>query len=145
MTAHELAYSLIAEGRIASVRGDKAEQLRCFRRAVINQGHWLEPDKYLMLLRTMVVLEVQLQDYTSALQTFDLLTATRSGRKVAKDLVEPIKTIRAMVEGDGDLAPPWSFASMEMTIEREGRVLIDDVGSQGDFISETEDAGERPE
>jgi len=119
--SHELAYSLIAEARIASVRGDKAEQLRCFRRAIINQGHWLEPDKYLMLLRTIVVLEVQLQDFTSALQTFDLLSSTSSGRKLAQDLVEPIKTIRAMVEGGGDFAPPWAVAGIEMTIERNQR------------------------
>lgn len=144
VTANELAYSLIAEARIASVRGDKAEQLRCFRRAIINQGHWLEADKYLMLLRTIVVLEVQLQDFRSALQTFDLLSSTRSGRKAAQDLVEPMKTIRAMVAGGGEFAPPWAVASIEMTVERKGRVLIDDVGSQGDFISETEDAGERP-
>ena len=147
LNAYELAYSLIAEGRAASVRGDKAEHLRVFRRAIINNGRWLERGKYLMLLHAIAVLEVQQKDFASALQSYDLLTATKPGRKLAKNLDEPMQSVRAFVASGADIAPPYKVADMEMTIEHEGRILMQDVGFRDDYFGETaaEDAFELPE
>jgi len=135
--AYELAYSLIAEGRIASVRGDKAEHLRVLRRAVINDGHWLERDKYLMLLHSIVVLEIQQQDFTSAVENYALLTETRPGRKLAEDLEEPAQSLQAFLASGGDFPPPYKLADVEMTIEHEGRVLRQDIEFRDDYFGET--------
>ena len=136
--AYELAYSLIAEGRVASVRDDKAEHLRIFRRAVINHGHWLERDKYLMLLHAVVVLEVQQQDFASALENYALLTKTRSGKKLAEGLEEPMQTLQAMIESGNEFAPPYRVADVEMTIEHEGRILRQDIDFRDDYFGEIE-------
>jgi TonB family protein len=145
--AYELAYSLIAEGRVASMHGDKAEHLRVFRRAVINDGHWLERDKYLMLLHSIVVLEVQQQDFTSALENYALLTETRPGRKLAEGLDEPMQSLQAMLASGGDFPPPYKVADVSMTIERAGRVLRQDVNFRDDYFGEiaSEDVNEREE
>jgi TonB family protein len=117
LTAVELAYSFIAEGRIAAARGDQVEQLRCFRRAMINQGHWLERKSYLNLLYATIVLEIQQQDFTSALRDYVFLTETKAGRKIAANLEEPIQAIRALVESDSNIAPPYMVANVEMSIK----------------------------
>ena len=142
MGAYELAYSLIAEGRVASVRGDKAEHLRVFRRAIINHGHWLERDKYLLLLHTIIVLEVQLQDFASALENYALLTKTRPGRKLAEGLEEPMQSLQAMIESGSEFAPPYRAADIEMTVEHEGRILRQDVDFRDDYFGETHELDE---
>ena len=147
MGAYELAYSLIAEGRVASVRDDKAEHLRIFRRAIINDGRWLERDKYLMLLHAVVVLEVQQQDFASALENYVLLTETKPGKKLAEGIEEPMQSLQAMLESGGDYAPPYRVADLEMTIEHEGRILRQDVDFRDDYFGETatEDVNPREE
>ena len=137
MDAYELAYSLIAEGRVASVRDDKAEHLRIFRRAIINDGHWLERDKYLMLLRAIVVLEVQQQEFASALENYALLTKTKPGEKLAEGLEEPMRSLKAMLESGADFAPPYRVADVEVTIEHDGPILLKDINFRGDFFGET--------
>jgi TonB family protein len=137
MGAYEFAYSLIAEGRVASVREDKAEHLSIFRRAIINDGHWLERDKYLMLLHAIVVLEVQQQEFASALENYALLTKTEPGKKLAEGLEEPMRSLEAMLEGGGDFAPPYTVADVEMTIERKGLILRQDVDFRDDYFGET--------
>jgi len=141
--AYELAYSLIAEGRVASVRGDKAEHLRIFRRAIINHGHWLERDKYLMLLHAIVVLEVQQQDFASALENYSLLTETRPGKKLAEGLEEPMQSLKTMLASGGDFPPPYRVADVAMTIEHKGRILAQDIGFRDGYIGDLEDAEER--
>ena len=121
LTPYELASSFIVEGRVAAERGNQAEQLRCFRRAMLNQGRWVARETYLKLLYAAAVLEIQQQDFASALRDYELLTETRTGRKIAVDLEEPIQAVRALVESDGNVAPPYMAANMEMSIERELR------------------------
>ena len=121
LTPYELASSFIVEGRVAAERGNQAEQLRCFRRAMLNKGRWVARETYLKLLYAAAVLEIQQQDFASALRDYELLTETRTGRKIAADLEEPIQAVRAVVESDGNVAPPYMAANMEMSIERELR------------------------
>jgi tetratricopeptide (TPR) repeat protein len=134
LSVFELAYSFISEGRVAGERGDKVEQLRCFRRAMLNQGRWLKRENYLKLLHATVVLEMQQQDFASALRDYELLTETSTGRKIAVDLEEPIKAVRAMVESNGNIPPPYMVANMEMSIEQEARAYsgYDDTSIQPD-------------
>ena len=119
LTAVELAYTHIAEGRICEARGDKEGQLRHFRRALINDGRWLGRNDYLKLLHAAVVLELQLRDYSSALRDYRILTETEVGRKLAADVEEPMTMIAAAVEKGAELPPPWSPAGMEVFIVRE--------------------------
>lgn len=136
LSAYELAYSLIAEGRVASVRGDKAGQLQAFRRAVINNGRWLEQDKYLMLLHAMAVLEVQQNDFSSALNTFALLSKTAAGKKLAEDLEQPMQAVQAHVAAGGNFAPPYAVSNLEITIEIDRRILSQDVDFRDDYFGE---------
>ena len=119
LTAVELAYTYIAEGRICEVRGDREGQLRYFRSAMINDGRWLGRKDYLKLLHAAVILELQLKDYSSALRDYRILTETEVGRKLAADVEEPMTMIAAAVENGAELPPPWSPAKMEVFIVRE--------------------------
>ncbi len=121
LNAFELAYTYIAEGRIAAERGDSAHQLRCFRKGVLNDGRWLSRNDYLKLLHAVVILEIQQEDYSSALRDYALLTQSAPGREMAADLEEPIQAIEAFVESKGDVAPPYTAANMELLVRHEGR------------------------
>jgi TonB family protein len=121
LTASELAYSYITEGRIYAEEGDKAGQLQCFRKAMINDGRWLDREDYLKLLRASVVLELQLEDYSSALRDHALLSETGVGRKLAADLEEPIRVLESMVASDRvELNQPYAPAEIEVFIQHEG-------------------------
>jgi len=119
LTAVELAYTHVAEGRIFGARGDKEQQLQQFRRAMINDGRWLGRKDYLKLLHAAVILELQLKDYSSALRDYLILTETDVGKKLAADVEEPMSVIAAAVENGAELPPPWSPAEMEVFIVRE--------------------------
>ncbi len=119
LTAVELAYTHITEGRIYGARGDKAGQLEHFRRAMINDGRWLGRNDYLKLLHATVILELQLKDYSSALRDYMILTETDVGRKMAVDVEEPMAKIASAVENGADLPPPYAPAALEVIIERE--------------------------
>ena len=141
LTAFELAYSLIAEGRAANERGDKVEQLRLFRKAVINHGRWLERDKYLKLLRAIVVLEIQQHEFASALRDYELLTETGPGRGIAADIGEPILAVRKLLAGGGDFPPPYIVANIEVTIEHATRVRDKDIEFRDGYFGEQEEVG----
>lgn len=119
LTAVELAYTYVAEGRIYEARGDKEKQLQHFRRAMINDGRWLGRKDYLKLLHAAVILELQLKDYSSALRDYRILTETDVGKKLAADVEEPMSMIAAAVENGTEFPPPWSPAEMEVFIVRE--------------------------
>ncbi|HSM30200.1 MAG TPA: energy transducer TonB [Woeseiaceae bacterium] len=119
LTAVELAYTYIAEGRIHGVRGDREGQLQRFRRAMINDGRWLSRKDYLKLLHAAVILELQLGDYSSALRDYRLLTETNVGRKLAEDIEEPMTRIVTAVENGAELPPPYTPAELEVFIVRE--------------------------
>ena len=138
LTAYELAYSLIAEGRLASERADKVEQLRLFRRAIINDGRWLERDKYLNMLRAIVVLEIQQQELASALQHYEMLVETGLGRGKAADLAGPIQIVRELL-GGGEFPPPYVVANIAVTVEHDARIRDKDIGFRVDGVVEQED------
>jgi len=121
LTASELAYSYITEGRIYAEKGDKVGQLQHFRMAMINDGRWLNREDYLKLLRASVVLELQLEDFSSALRDHALLSETGVGRKLATDLAEPIQVLEGMVASDRvELSQPYAPAEIEVFIQHEG-------------------------
>jgi len=120
LTASELAYSYITEGRIYGEKGDKVGQLQRFRKAMINDGRWLKRDDYLKLLRASVVLELQLEDFSSALRDYALLSETGAGRKQAADLEEPIRVLESLVANDRvELRRPYVPAELEVLIQHE--------------------------
>ncbi len=119
LTAVELAYTYIAEGRIYGARGDKQGQLAHFRRAMINDGRWLSRNDYLKLLHAAVILELQLKDYSSALRDYTLLTESNVGKKLATDIEEPMARIKSAVENGAELPPPYTPAELEVFIVRE--------------------------
>lgn len=121
LSTFELAYSYIAEGRIYGEKGDKSGQLRCFRRALLNEGRWLPRDDYLKLLHATAILELQLNDFSSAIRDYALLNETAPGRELGASLREPMLTVETMVAERADPDPPYMAANMEVLIRREGR------------------------
>ena len=119
LTAVELAYTYVSEGRIHGARGDKEGQLALFRRAMINDGRWLSRNDYLKLLRASVILELQLRDFSSALRDYGILTETDVGRKMAADIEEPMAKIVSAAENGVEFPPPYTPAEMEVFIVRE--------------------------
>ena len=67
----------------------------------------------------VVLLEIQKEDYASALRDYALLTESPSGRKSAADLEDKINVISTMVENDSRVGPPFMVADLEIDIERE--------------------------
>jgi hypothetical protein len=119
LTVFEQAYTNIAAGRVAAGHGDRVEQLRLFRKAMLNRGRWLENSSYRYLLYSAVVLEIQEEDFASALRDYALLTETSTGREIAADLDEPIRLVRSIVDGDSSVTPPFMVADMEVSVKRE--------------------------
>ena len=119
LTALELAYINIVDGRIAGQRGDRSAQLSFFRKAMLNDGRWVEDKTYRRLLYASVVLAVQQEDFASAIRDYDILTSTEAGRRMAADLDDPIRAIRAMVKGDHSIAPPFMVADIQVTVKEE--------------------------
>ena len=119
LSAFELAYSYLAEGRFHGMRGDRAAQLHSFRLAMLNDGHWLARDNYLATLRATVILEIQEQDFASAIRDYDLLVQSGTGRRLADDLAETIESLRAHVESHEHDAAPFLLADRSVSVRRE--------------------------
>lgn len=119
LTAFELAYSFMTEGRIFGTRGDKQGQLDLFRKAILNDGRWLARRNYLSCLHAVIVLEMGQGDYASALRDYELLTRTSVGRKLATDLEGPIQNIRASFGSVAVGAQPYLIADSSVSVVRE--------------------------
>jgi len=119
LTAYELAYSYLAEARIAGQRGDRAGQLQHFREAMLHEGRWLARDNYLKCLRAAVILEIGLKDFVSAVRDYELLTETGVGRDIAADLAESIEAIREQLESEGNVAAAYRVANNVVSTRRE--------------------------
>ena len=129
LSVFELAYSYLTEGRLAGERGDSARQLMLFRKATWNDGRWLARENYLATLRAMVILELDLQDYGSAIRDYDLLTESPSGRKMGADLKEVVSTLRRQMADSGAVMQPYMVADNFVSVER-GRPQHDPSMSQ---------------
>lgn len=119
LTAFELAYSFLTEGRVAGERADPAGQLQYFRRAMLNNGRWLTRDTYLACLRATVILAIEQGDFVSAVRDYDLLTETNVGMKLSSDLEGSIDAIRAQFAGDGFDTSPYTAADSSITVTRD--------------------------
>lgn len=126
MTVFELAYTYLAEARIAGKRGDRAGQLRHFRQAMLNKGRWLPRDNYLKCLRAVVIMEIQLNDFASAIRDYELLTETGIGRDIAADLDETIEAIKEQVQSNGDAGAAYRVANSVVSTKRDLRITSSD-------------------
>jgi len=119
LTAFELAYSFLTEGRIAGERGNRTGQLQYFRKALLNEGEWLARENYLACLRAAVILEIELGDLVTAVRDYELLTETGVGMKSGADLEDSILAIRAQIEDDRIVTPPYIVADSSMSVQHE--------------------------
>ena len=130
LSAFELAYSYLTEGRIAGERGDYTEQLTLFRKAAQNDGHWLDRRNYLACLRAMVIMEIDQQDYVSAVRDYELLAESSVGRKMGKDLKAVVNTIDAQLRELEITEPPFMIADANVTVMRDTPVHAQSVGER---------------
>ena len=131
LNVYDLAYSYIIEARIAGARGDYARQLELFRMAVINEGRWLDRRHYLSTLRAMIIMEIEQQDYVSAVRDFALLTETSVGKERGADLEDLVRSIDEQLQERGINAPPYMASNTSITVKRT-------------LPSQREQIGERP-
>lgn len=117
LNASELAYSYLAEGRIAGERGDKATQLACFRKAMLNHGHWVTDEIYVRLLYATTILGLQQRDIASAARDYDLLVELESGRAKASDIEETILAAKRYLAENDDNGPPYVVANHVVDVE----------------------------
>ncbi|NIL93184.1 MAG: TonB family protein [Woeseiaceae bacterium] len=119
LTVFELAYSYLTEGRIASESGDLSRQLALFRKAIRNDGRWLARENYLSTLRAIIILEIDLQDYGSAVRDYELLAKTSVGRKMGEDLEQVIGIIRKQLDEIGIEMQPYMVADNQVSVKRD--------------------------
>lgn len=143
LNVFESAYTNIVSGHLAAERGDRAGQLRQFRHAMLNRGRWLEGRTYRHLLYAVVVLEIQEEDFASALRDYSLLTETALGRELAADLDEPIRMVRSIVDGEHGITPPFMIADQEVSVRRERPRLRTDPIGRGKYLGPNDSIAER--
>ncbi len=121
LDAAENAYLLVAEGRIAENANDPERQLEHFRMAALADGRWLGRRYYLKLLHGIIVLELTVGDYESALAHYDELRQTGEGRKLAASLDGAIAALPVHVLAATDDAAVFAAADQVVDVVREFR------------------------
>ncbi len=130
LTVYDLAYSYLTEGRLAGARGDHAGQLRLFRKAAQSEGRWLDRRHYLSALRAIVIMEIEQQDYASAVRDYGLLSETSVGRERAADLEELVLSIDEQLQEKGVDTPPYMASNVSVTVERVRPPNMSPVGER---------------
>jgi len=127
LTPYELAYSRLTEGRIAEVRGDAANQLLAFRKAMLDDGRWLTRETYLSCLRAVVALEVDQGDYASAQRDYALLMDSPAGRERGEVLGETMQSVSQWLAATAEEnASLWVVADATISVERERPPAVTD-------------------
>jgi TonB family protein len=119
LSVFELAYSYLTEGRIAGARGDHAGQLELFRKAVRNEGRWLDRDNYLATLRAIVIMEIEQQDYVSAVRDYNLLAESSVGRKKGGELGDLVQSIDEQLQEKGVATEPYMASTISLSVRRQ--------------------------
>lgn len=122
----ELAYVWLARAYMADARGDKDEQLACFRKVMISDGQWVTRELYLELLRATTILGLQTEDYASAVRDYDKLMESPVGRKLGADLGPAIDTARSLAAG----GMPFVMADSQLVVRHQAPTL----GGTYDFV-----------
>ena len=118
LSVFELAYSYLTEGRIAGARGDHAGQLALFRKAIRNDGRWLDRDNYLAALRAIVIMEIEQRDYVSAVRDYDLLAESSVGRQKGGDLDDLVRSIDEQLQEKGIVSEPYMASNVSLAVRR---------------------------
>ena len=132
----ELAYVWLARAHMADVRGEKDEQLDCFRKVMIGDGQWISRNLYLDLLRATTILGLQTKDYASAVRDYDRLMESPVGRKLGADLGPAIDAARSQSDGE----TPFVTAESQLFVRRERP----SSGPTRDFVRPSSHWPERP-
>ena len=118
LSVYDLAYSYVTEGRIASARGDHARQLDLFRKAVLNDGRWMDRRHYFSTLRAIVIMEIEQKDYVSAVRDYELLAETSVGRERGADLEQLVRSIDEQLEEKGIDTPAYMASNINVRVKR---------------------------
>lgn len=110
------SYSYLTEGRIVGERGNRAQQLELYRRAMMGNGRWLAYENYLEVLHSTIILELDQGDIASAVRDYDVLASTLEGRKLGRDLEDSVNTARAQIDSDPSVMEPYVVADNSVLI-----------------------------
>jgi len=132
LNASELAYSYLAEGRIAGERGDEAAQLACLRKAMLNDGHWVTDETYVQLLYATAILGLEQGDIASAVRDYDLLVELESGREKAGDIEEIIRAAKQYLAENDNTMSPYAAANHVVDVEEVRPRNLEDIDAYTD-------------
>lgn len=132
LNTSELAYSYLAEGRIAGERGDEATQLACFRKAMLNHGHFVTDETYVRLLYATTILGLKQRDIASAVRDYDLLVELESGRAKASDIEETILAAKQNLAENDNNVSPYVAANHVVDVEEVGPRNLEDYDAYTD-------------
>jgi hypothetical protein len=105
LSVFELAYSFLT--------------LAWFRKAIRNDGRWLDRDNYLAALRAIVIMEIEQQDYVSAVRDYNLLAESSVGRKKGGDLGDLVQSIDEQLQEKGVVTEPFMASNISLSVRRE--------------------------
>lgn len=117
LSASELAYTFLADERIAGIRGDRNTQLDSIRMAMLYEGRWLPPETYVACLHDAILLEIGQEDHASALRDYELLVESAAGKKLAADLEELIQALHERVARSDADAQPYFVADGSVSVK----------------------------
>jgi len=103
-SAFELAKIWIAKGRIAAARGDTGEHLRCFLKAGIADGHFLDPSDYPRVLARIVKLQLELGEFSAALENYNKLSNMNTGKRLVSELRPTVRRVEDLIASNKTLA-----------------------------------------
>jgi len=127
LTVYEVARLWLLNGELAKAMDDKSTQLSSYRKAIVASGQWLEDGVYVSVLQSIVILELKLGKYSSALRNFEKLSklSTEPGQfsKLSKYIVsvedqiasDKIIAVQASLRADRqceDCSADWQYRPM---------------------------------
>lgn len=106
LTVYEISRLWFLKSRYAGVKGNEKGQLSSLRRAVANNGRWIDARAYPALLNSILVLEIRDGQYSSALGTYDKLMQQDSEIRLSPQVSGAMQEILDIVASEQVIAVP---------------------------------------
>lgn len=106
ISMYELSRLWILRAKLAKATGDRSMELSSYRKASAGGGKWIEDDIYAALLESIVILELKLGLYSSAVRHFEKLPQLKTEPDRLSKLSRLIGSIKDQVASEKIIAIP---------------------------------------
>lgn len=100
MNVYEISQLWFLKSLYARAKGNEAAQLSYLRKAVANNGRWIDERVYPNLLFTIVVLEIRQRNFSAAIRSYEKLMQQSAEIEYLPQVSNAILTIRNTVASD---------------------------------------------